>query len=932
MTDPMSALNASMNDVSINEENVEVEIISKTVDAQDDIYLDGMTFIEYIPLDRLNSLLQSTYLVEKWDDKIYSQRNAKYYYENEKQQLLAYKKTFDKNLNGFKVTYHKGSKHKWGRVYPSKSLGLTTFRRQIRNTLVKDLYYDIDLSTAQQQILRNICKDNNIPCPAITHYCANRSQILNEVMATYSVEKWVAKQLFIRLMFYGSFHSWIVDNNISNTLPTEFIDNFINELHNICEILWKCNEAIANTSKQLGEEKKKELSPDKANRKSKYINTKGSFFSLYLQEYEYRIVSKVIEWLKTKTSVMKHPTMKTDYSVGTYEYDGMKLLKSNVDAYGLEKLLEDLNAKTLELTSFELNWEVKEIDEVYDLSSMEKLPDSYIAEINEMNECIAMMKSNLDSDTKICDFIKKELKPNHFMYLLESDEKGMWYGWNGSRWVKNATPLRDCIQYEIYNYYKQKLSYYQSIIPSSDALNEEIINKAFIALEDVRTKVLQKNGAINAIVSLATSNLQKTNEEVKFDMNTNLLGMKNGVYDFSEKVFRPYRFNDYVTFSVGYDFTPTHPLNYIALEKVEGKDELQEVLKQPEEMIDGSDEWNFNQDILNLLVQLFPDEDVRKLILDIVSSGLLGHIEKFFIFNGSGGNGKGVLNEFVSSTLGDYYLDASNKLIIENIAEQDSSKPNPALCQLDKKRYVVMKELPAKALLQNSLIKHLTGGGTISARDLYSKQKPINLFMTLVCEVNEKPPFAEEPTGADIRRYTDILFGSKFVNDEALVDETKHIYLANLSIKETEWKTKRRNAFLNILIDRANQLRDNNYDIVEPQSVKDRTASYMNSQFPIYAIFLELFEERNPDNAKMYRGIDGKENDTDWSLASVVKVIKASNKFTQELPKNVKKSYEKSSAIKDFFNKFAPLKKLMYSDSKNQHYIKGWRKIIPDDE
>lgn len=283
-------------------------------------------------------------------------------------------------------------------------------------------------------------------------------------------------------------------------------------------------------------------------RSNKNVNNMGSFFSLYLQEYEYRIVSTVMKWLITETSIMKHPTVNTEYSVGSYEYDGIKLLKSNVDAYegGLSKLLEDLNDKTLELTSFELKWECKSIDdEVYDLSAIEPLPDSYVAEIKEMNDFIVMM-GDLDSDVRICDFIQNILKPNHYMFLLESDEKGYWYGWDGNRWVKNANPLRHCIQYEIYEFFKQKLTYYQSIIQSSDALNEEIVMKAFDDVENIRKKTLQQSAGINAIVAVACSVLQKTNEEVQFDMNTNLLGMKNGVYDFSEKVFRPYRFDDFM--------------------------------------------------------------------------------------------------------------------------------------------------------------------------------------------------------------------------------------------------------------------------------------------------------------------------------------------------------------------------------------------------
>ena len=94
------------------------------------------------------------------------------------------------------------------------------------------------------------------------------------------------------------------------------------------------------------EETKKELSPDS---KPKKENEIGSFFALYLQEYEYRIVSKMLQYLINHTSVMNHPTKQTDLKVGSYEYDGFKVLKQNVDGYdgGLSQFLMDLNQKCL---------------------------------------------------------------------------------------------------------------------------------------------------------------------------------------------------------------------------------------------------------------------------------------------------------------------------------------------------------------------------------------------------------------------------------------------------------------------------------------------------------------------------------------------------------------------------------------------------------
>ncbi len=64
-------------------------------------------------------------------------------------------------------------KHNWGRSFPYKSLGLSCFRKIVRNNnLINDYYYDFDLKNAQSEIIRLLCESNNIPCPiVIRRYC-----------------------------------------------------------------------------------------------------------------------------------------------------------------------------------------------------------------------------------------------------------------------------------------------------------------------------------------------------------------------------------------------------------------------------------------------------------------------------------------------------------------------------------------------------------------------------------------------------------------------------------------------------------------------------------------------------------------------------------------------------------------------------------------
>ena len=66
-------------------------------------------------------------------------------------------------------------------------------------------------------------------------YIDNRAELLSEVMTTYNVIKDQAKQLFIQLLYYGTFESWCNNHNIENREPLRFINKFKKELNIIGE-------------------------------------------------------------------------------------------------------------------------------------------------------------------------------------------------------------------------------------------------------------------------------------------------------------------------------------------------------------------------------------------------------------------------------------------------------------------------------------------------------------------------------------------------------------------------------------------------------------------------------------------------------------------------------------------------------------------------
>lgn len=917
------------NEQTVVNEDCEEDIqksIDLTITLQTNSFLDGRQLIEYVPKDRIRALLKSNYLVEKWDDEIYSQKIARKNYKNEKEQIVDYLHLYDNVLGGCVVKYKKSGRSKWGRVFPQNSLGFTTFRRQLRNTLIKDLYYDIDIKNSQPEIVRNICYANNIDCPEVEYFCLNRNEILEELMTLYNVEKWVIKQLFISLFFNGTFLGWKMRHNIPyEASATTFIKNLTTEIETIANKFKEANPQLFEAIKKVSEETKKTLSPDS---KSKKDNEIGSFFALYLQEYEYRIVSEILKYLMTETTLMNHPNKQSDFKVGSYEYDGFKVLKQNVDAYegGLAQFLIDINHKVVELTGFDIIFDEKAPDEYY---TIDDIISTLKADVKnpDLQKLCDDLEYSFSTPTQIALFVKNNMpkRKNHFIYLIEegNEEEARWYCWSieENRWIRGADTLRKCIQFEIKNYAISLLSVYYDDDQSNNE-NSQLYENGLKIIETARKRSLEIPASQSSIIKAGEIIFNKYSNEIKFDLNTMLLGMKNGVYDFKEQVFRPYRYNDYITMTTGFDFIPSYPgLKYIKLEYENGKDEPNQIIKTIEGCPEHLYLTNKNYEtLLNLLNSIFMDEPLKFYVLHVLSTGLLGSIQQYFMFNGSGRNGKGIINGLMYHALGNYYIDANKHLLLETAKGVKSSDHSTSLCELDKKRYVVFRELPQKnILLQNSSIKHLTGGGIIQARRAHSpKPSPVNLHLTLVIEVNEKPNFAEEHVNADKERLRDVPFLSKFTDDETELDNSKRIFKINTQYNDPSFQQSVQNEFLNLLIVFANRYLDNGCKFEVPDIVIQRSAEYSQGTKVLHQVFTEIFEQR--DASKTY------EKDKDYSLPEIVKIINNSNSWGY-VNREDKKPYESAEKKKAFFRENGKFYGY-YKDASEKELLRNWR-LIP---
>ena len=301
---------------------------------------------------------------------------------------------------------------------------------------------------------------------------------------------------------------------------------------------------------------------------------------------------------------------------------------------------------------------------------------------------------------------------------------------------------------------------------------------------------------------------------------------------------------------------------------------------------------NYTSEIDTLMKNIFSDEEVGKCYFSVCKSGLTGKLEeKFILANGSGGNGKGMINGMMKTTLGNYYHDVSHSIITKEITDD---KPLPALAKLGGKRFCCISEIKEDSLLLEDSIKKLTNP-IINARGLYSSQTRIINTATYVAECNARPKITGENGDAMGRRYLDVEFDKKYTFDKEKLKLNGYLQ-ANELYKKDEWTTPRRIAFFFWLL-------NFNDKIYEPTAVKKRSAEFLKDCNILQSVFHDNIEKCESDNTKQ----------TILTAVDFLSIVRASEEY-KNLEKAEKKLYTKGKII-DF------IKKNFNSDFKEKHDI-----------
>jgi putative DNA primase/helicase len=257
--------------------------------------------------------------------------------------------------------------------------------------------------------------------------------------------------------------------------------------------------------------------------------------------------------------------------------------------------------------------------------------------------------------------------------LLYCFKRKVWIVWDGKRWV---------------------IDYFDEVREKARATLRSIHHEAAL-LEDEKTrKLIQKHAFGSESASKEDAMLKKSQtlfrlKDIEFDQQPDLINARNGTIHLPSGELLPHDREHYLTRMVDIDYKPgaTCPKWEAFLERVTQGD--QDFARQLQKYMGYTLTGN-------------PDEQVM-----------------FFLY-GTGANGKSTFIETLQRIIEEFAVRINIDHLLES--RNPNTSPRQEILEMRGARMVVTSEVPSNHRLNESLIKDLTGGDTISARGIYQKK------------------------------------------------------------------------------------------------------------------------------------------------------------------------------------------------------------------
>ena len=281
------------------------------------------TFIEKFDQDKLNTILENE---AHFKEVINIRRGG--HIDNKGWQFKIAKDYLNASKNGcFNTTYASKS----GRLFAKESLSLQTFPREIRYTIAKEFYTDIDMVNCHVVIFAYYCGLQDFDCPFINEYINDREAKLKLV----SDNRTLAKETYLSIINGGT----KLYNAIENKHP--FIIAFKKEVYRL-------HLKFADTYNEMYE-----AHCDRREEANINYNHLGSFVNKLFCKMENKILMKVwTHYKKSKNVVLC--------------FDGIMVLKSMFNVSDIA----EIEALVLKELNINMKFSIKEMDFEFDFTDI----------------------------------------------------------------------------------------------------------------------------------------------------------------------------------------------------------------------------------------------------------------------------------------------------------------------------------------------------------------------------------------------------------------------------------------------------------------------------------------------------------------------------------------------------------------------------------
>lgn len=327
-------------------------------------------------------------------------------------------------------------------------------------------------------------------------------------------------------------------------------------------------------------------------------------------------------------------------------------------------------------------------------------------------------------------------------YVCTDIKSGIWWRFKYHRWqqIDSGTYLRKAISNELRDLYKTRVTELQNYLSSLDPEDDKY--KHIKLRVDTIMKIVMRLGCTQDkknIMQECRDLFYDQEFYERLDSNPYLLGVKNGVVDLKEKIFRKGRPDDYIT--------KCTKVNYVPITSTKHK--------------------NIIGELNTFMEQLFPIKEVREYMWNHLGACLIGMPalnQTFNNYTGVGQNGKSVLTDLMALALGSYKTQVPCSLITQGRGKIGGLAPE--VVALKGARYVVMQETETKEELHEGPMKELVSGvEPITARAPYMTE-PVTFIpqFTLVLCCNTLLPVKSQDNGT-WRRFRIVEFLSLFTEN-----------------------------------------------------------------------------------------------------------------------------------------------------------------------